>query len=68
MVTKGRFQTTKNEQARWPFAKFSVTDTEMKTLGTRFICTTDDEIKADQVANALNFNANPRAYGYKLVD
>jgi hypothetical protein len=68
MVTKGRYQTAENEQERWPFAKFSVNDTEGKTLGERFICATDSEKKADQIAGALNFNYKPSEYGYKLVD
>lgn len=67
MVTKGRFQSMENTSYAPPYARFSVTDTEETTLGTRFICTTDTEEKADQVANALNFNAKPSDYGYKLV-
>jgi hypothetical protein len=61
-----RYQTIKNKTST-PF-KFSVIDTDGKTLGDRFVCVTDTETKADFVASALNFNHRPRDYGYKLED
>jgi hypothetical protein len=64
-TTKGRYQTHENKST---FFSWSVIDTEGKTLGERFMCGLKDEMKATQIANALNFNLNPRAYGYKLVD
>lgn len=64
-VTKGRFQTHENKNE---FFKWSVVDTEGKTLGERFMCGTREEIDATRIANALNFNFKPSDYGYKLVE
>lgn len=67
MVTKGRYQTIKNVTT-YPGARFSIVDTEGRTLGDRFIATTDTEAKADHVASAMNFNYRPSDYGFKWVD
>jgi len=64
-TTKGRYQTheNKNEFFRW-----SVIDTEGKTLGERHIGAFREETKATHVADALNFYFRPSDYGYKLVN
>jgi hypothetical protein len=66
VVTKGRYQTKRNETIV-PYAKFTVVDTTGTTLGARFICATDTEKRADLVASALNFNHKPSDYGYELT-
>jgi len=52
-VEEGRFQ-VKRTKSTYPPAKFAVIDTTGKTLGERFVCTTDTIEKADIVASALN--------------
>lgn len=48
-----RYQVVKNKSTHPP-TRFSVVDTEGTTLGERYICATDTEQKANQVASALN--------------
>ena len=64
-TTKGKYQTHENKN---DFFKWSVIDTDGKTLGERHMCACREEDKATQIANALNFNHKPGDYGYDLVD
>lgn len=62
-ITKGRYQTLENKNE---FFKWSVIDTEGKTLGERFMCACREEIDATHIANALNFNYKPSDYGFRF--
>lgn len=66
-TTKGRYQTSRNANTKsiW---EWWVRDTEAIHPVDKIVCTAHTEMKADQVAAAMNFNNKPSDYGYILMD